>query len=47
MVKERNSGLGRIPFRLIFMDLNMPEMNGKEATKVLRQMNARNEIDLS
>lgn len=29
------------------MDLNMPEMNGQEATQILRDMDLRNEINLS
>ena len=34
-------------YRLVFMDLNMPEMNGLEATQILREMHTDGEIDLS
>src|SRR2546427_4079982 len=34
---EALSALDRAPFDLIFMDVMMPEMNGLEATKIIRQ----------
>ena len=34
-------------FRLIFMDLNMPGLNGVETTMRLKEMHARREVDLS
>ena len=34
-------------YRLIFMDLNMPGMNGLETTEKIRKMNTLGEIDLS
>mmetsp|Transcript_27897 Transcript_27897/g.26934 ORF Transcript_27897/g.26934 Transcript_27897/m.26934 type:complete len:141 (+) Transcript_27897:1316-1738(+) len=41
MVKKEND------YRAIVMDLNMPVMNGMEATKELRRLGSLNEIDLS
>ena len=31
----------------IFMDINMPVMNGIEATKLMREMNKQGEINLN
>ena len=34
-------------YKLVFMDLNMPEMNGLEATMLLRDLRNQGELDLS
>ena len=34
-------------YKLVFMDLNMPEMNGLEATMLLRDLQNQGELDLS
>ena len=36
--KSLNNSNGYQQYKLIFMDLNMPEMNGSEATQILRDM---------
>ena len=36
-----------MPYRLVFMDLNMPGMNGLETTNHLKEMSANDLIDIS
>lgn len=49
MIEDRNLRMMELvkPYRIIFMDLNMPEMNGLETTLKLKEMHKKGLIDLS
>ena len=38
---------GRRQYALVFMDLNMPEMNGLETTSILRRLARQGQVDLA